>query len=630
MKKSTLFYLITVGLLCFSFVLNAKNVYLSATGDDTNDGLSEPSAVKTLGRVHAIVATGDIIYVNGIIDIDKDPSASTSKTLGTVYLHPATNTRAGFYFTAGNWHHVTFKGTNNTLDGFVGNNNGRLFFIDGGTHGFENLFFKEGRVLYDDGGHALWLRNSNVSFKNCVFEDNTAARNPENPLAVMGTNGRGGALRILNGTTNFDNCVFRGNENTLGSGLFIEGGNITLTSCVFEDNDVSDINGSSGGAIYTWISGSVDVNLNISNTLFKGNQTVGEGGAIAMKNLTNRSDLKTNLDITNCAFIGNAGQRGGALILYNVRPGTSDNINIKNTTFFANHAAVDGGTICLWAAQPGSTFTMVNCTMAGNTTNGNAGHGAGIVSMNHTDYPTINLIKRIYNSIFDSNYSNNPYDFSDIWLRKAPGEDRLGNKELEIKNSFIGWAGTTADNERFPGNNINYCLSTQEEGADPVIEYVNAVGIVGEEDMDYYGNYHYAIPLNADAPGRLFGNAAYLTDFNIQNGDQFGKPWTIVDGKCPVGAIDITSSEFDAGLFDEFPPILSSVNSAKYNNDKIIYNNNKLSLSSGKDAFFTLYNLSGLVINTAYNQISIDDLAAGIYIVKVKVEGREFSEKIIK
>ena len=615
MKKSTLFYLITVGLLCFSFVLNAKNVYLSATGDDINDGLSEASAVKTLGRVHAIVATGDIIFVNGTIDIDEDPSASTSKTLGTVYLHAETNTRAGFYFIAGNWHNVTFKGTDNTSDGFVGNNNGRLFFIDGGTHAFENLFFKEGRVLYSDGGHAFWLRNAIMSFKNCVFEQNTAARNPGNPLTVVGTNGRGGAFKIANGTTNFDDCVFRDNENTLGSGLFIEGGNVNITGCVFENNDVSDINGSSGGAIYTWVSGNnATINLIISKTLFKGNQTVNDGGAIAMMNLSERTNSKTNLDITNCAFVGNVAQRGGALVLYNTRTGTSDDIIIRNTTFYGNSASSDGGTICLWASQPGSTFTMVNCTMIGNTTNGNVGHGAGIVSMNHASHPTLNLTKRIYNCIFEYNRSLSDNQFSDIRFRSTPVLN-----EVEIKHSYIGWASGTADNDAYPGNNINYCTATQ---------YTNATGIVPVTEFEYYVSNFYGIPLTKNALARQFGNASYLTQYDIVEEDQLGFTRTIVNDNCAVGAVEKTITAF-GGVEDDGP--ISSLRLSENALNQLLVQQHELSLSPNSNhAVLTIYNVSGTILEQGIDRVSIRQLPKGVYVVHVKINETEYTQKFIK
>jgi predicted outer membrane repeat protein len=614
MKNNTFSWTIIVIFLWCNFTLNAKNVYLSATGDDINDGLSEASAVKTLGRVHAIVATGDIIFVNGTIDIDKDPSASTSKTLGTVYLHPASNTRAGFYFTAGNWNNVTFKGTNNTLDGFVGNNNGRLFFIDGGTHGFENLFFKEGRVLYDDGGHAFWLRNSNLSFKNCVFENNTAARNPENLLAVVGTNGRGGAFRIVTGTTSFDDCVFRNNENTLGSGLFIEGGNVTITGCVFEGNDVSDINGSSGGAIYTWVSGSVGINLNISNTLFKGNQTVGDGGAIAMINLTNRTALKTTLNLTNCAFISNTAQRGGALVLNNIRTGTSDDIVIKNTTFYGNHASVDGGTICLWASQPQSNFTMVNCTMVGNTTNGNVGHGAGIISMNNATYPTSNLNKKLYNCIFDYNRSLSDQHFSDICFRSTPVSN-----EVEIKNSYIGWTAETADNITYPQNSINYCTSTQ---------YTNATGIVPATEFAYYASNFYGIPLTKNALARQFGNASYLTQYDIVEEDQLGFTRTIVNDNCAVGAVEKTITAF-GGVEDDGP--ISSLKLSENELSQLLVQQHELSLSPNSNhAVLTIYNVSGTILKQGIDRVNIQQLPKGVYVVHVKINETEYTQKIIK
>lgn len=628
MRNLTIRMMITACLFCCAFAVNAKDVYVSATGDDSKDGLSATTAKKSLSGIDAILEAGDVINISGTIDINAEPDA-VYRVEGRVSLE-TNGEKAGFYFKAGGkWKDIKFVGKDNATDGFTGSDKTRLFFIDGGIHEFENLFFKKGRLLVTDGGNALWTRNATLTFTNCIFEDNTSARNDSDPTKVKGNNGRGGVMRIMGNDISFNDCHFSGNENQYGGALYVEGGIVNISGCTFEDHDISTIAGSSGAVIYTW-AGTRNIDLNIDNTLFKGSKAAGEGGAIAMKNLTDKN-FYTKVNISNTAFIGNVGQRGGALFLSNNRAGTTDEVVIKNTTFFGNHASVDGGTICLWHAQPGSSFTMTNCTMAGNSTDGNAGHGAGLVVMDNETNPAVNMLKRFYNCIFDSNYSySGGENFSDVWFRAVPGQDRLGNEEVEMKNCYIAW-GKNVDNATYPSNEINYCLSEQEEEQAPVLTYVNAAGLVDKSDIYYYGANYYAIPLLDDAPARLFGDAAYLTQFGIESGDQFGKIRTISGGKSVTGAVEVTVDEFDGGHYDVFPPIATSVESSEADAlDYVVIQNNTISLSSDREAAFIVYNLSGSAIKAGVSGMNIADLPSGVYIVKVKSDMEEFTQKIVK
>ena len=48
---------------------------------------------------------------------------------------------------------------------------------------------------------------------------------------------------------------------------------------------------------------------------------------------------------------------------------------------------------------------MVNCTVVDNITQGNGGHGAGLLITNDTNNPKTNCTKRIYNCLFQGNYA---------------------------------------------------------------------------------------------------------------------------------------------------------------------------------------------------------------------------------
>ena len=61
--------------------LMAKDIYLSVSGADTNNGLSESRAVATLTKALSLIEEGDNIRVSGIIDVSKDVSGMEGVTI---------------------------------------------------------------------------------------------------------------------------------------------------------------------------------------------------------------------------------------------------------------------------------------------------------------------------------------------------------------------------------------------------------------------------------------------------------------------------------------------------------------------------------------------------------------------
>ena len=74
-------------------------------------------------------------------------------------------------------------------------------------------------------GGGILLENSNPTFRNCIFEDNTAAG--------------GGAVAILSGNPSFINCQFRRNKahGVGGAAILSETGNPQFTNCIFIENE---------------------------------------------------------------------------------------------------------------------------------------------------------------------------------------------------------------------------------------------------------------------------------------------------------------------------------------------------------------------------------------------------------
>ncbi|MDR0413481.1 MAG: hypothetical protein LBH61_06765 [Dysgonamonadaceae bacterium] len=621
-----------------SSVYAAKDLYLSATGDDSNNGLTPETAVKTLGKIHTLIGVGDIIHVKGMIDISQEVKGGANEE-GTNLYQPGGLHYGGFFFKAGLWHNSKMIGTDPETDGFDAKGESRIFRIDGGTHSFENLLFTGGADVVDDGGSGLWMRSSTCTFTNCRFVGNRPVPDELDPTRFVNTNGQGGAAMITNATTTFRNCYFAENANTRGGALFIIGGTVNLEGCIFENHDLSTIAGSEGGAIYTWtINNPI---LNIDRCVFRNNTASSNGGAIDMNNRTNRENNFTVMKIVNSAFFKNeAFNNGGAFYYNNTRTGTADTILIANTSFFGNTAERSGGAIFLGATQPNSLFSLVNSSLISNYTRGNGGFGAGMALNGNT----ADMLKRIYNAIFDKNQSISQGIYSDLRFFAEPTQNDKGEKEVFITHTFIGTAldgngvtGSFLTADAYPGNNINYSPALLQ-GETLVCDYVNAAGI--DDDPEFYLMQEdfdvFAIPLKEDAPARLFGDAACLTQFDILKTDQLGKARVISGNACVAGATEVTIEETEAVAFDTYPLIdlpngIKEVAFSRPENEFIVANEVvSLKNTALKNTELILYSITGNTVKTGKGTLSIAGLPKGVYIVKAFAGGKNPVQKISK
>jgi parallel beta-helix repeat protein len=229
----------------------------------------------------------------------------------------------------------------------------------------------------------------------CVYVTGTALHNITRDLTIVGSNdtirfiGVGTILHITNSATvSISQLTFTGGDGvgTEPGAIHNVGGNLTLTSTTFRNND-----GGYGGAIQNSNGASL---LAVSSTFFN-NEASGilGGGAIA-----NRNNSTTGTDGTS--FVDNEGGNGGAI--YNVSgtvysPATAskstfrDNsadgntlingyggaiynadgqVHLTNADFTGNDANRDGGAL----RNVGGAATLTNVGLSGNfsATNGGA------------------------------------------------------------------------------------------------------------------------------------------------------------------------------------------------------------------------------------------------------------------
>jgi hypothetical protein len=279
---------------------SAKDLYVSnGAGDDTKNGESAANAVKTISKAFTISSVGDVIHIMDMISLSNEPtktgartdidiagltSAKTHSVNGVVYSTWNVNGKLGII---PHTRSVTIVGDDKATCGFDGNNSSCLIRQDlsalGANNGgtgvpgitvitYKNLTFKNGKSDDSSGGGGVYLRGgfpvvfTSANFENCDFLANTGNQG----TSTLKT---GGGLFMKHGQLSLKKCRFAENMASKGAGMYLEGGDITLDSCVIENHDLTQVANSNAAAILTTVpAAGVIINLNIKNTLFKNNK----------------------------------------------------------------------------------------------------------------------------------------------------------------------------------------------------------------------------------------------------------------------------------------------------------------------------------------------------------------------
>lgn len=459
----------------------AKDIYVSATGDDSNDGLSSATAVKTLGRINEIIAKNDIVHVSGMIDVSVEKPetavADNKWSEGGKWASTSSGNYQGFNISSRDntqWQGITFVGEDPSEDGFDGNEKTPLFILRGknndGTK-FKNIGFING-ISNVNGGTLVFRDEAVVSFENCQFVNNHpdwSKYNLDGNLWKAGTGAseKGGAIRSEGSCSlSFKNCLFESNINRQGGAIFLSGtakdrtrsGFVSLYECTFRNNtavgcvdgnDENILDNTKGAAIAVYALNN-EVYLDIDHCLFEDNKTWNEGGAVWIYDNTTYGHY-CDVNIANSAFYGNESlnNNGGALVISHTNSlfadkdwATIQKVKVVNTTFSQNKAKNHGGAICFNGAStninygdyPKTELWMVNCTVIGNYTEGNGGHCAGYKEMDNGENGKIEYANRHFlNCIFEGNlalHGGSKQEASDFYSGFIGG--------MDIANTYIG------------------------------------------------------------------------------------------------------------------------------------------------------------------------------------------------
>jgi len=302
--------------------------YVSTHGDDGNTGTSPGTAFSTVHRAYDI------------------PNSDTINISGSVIHNSIVRIQKS----------IDFIGANNAIllpdENKVGTN--RMFHIMNPNLdvNFENITFRGNQDSSINGGAINMNANSNLTFSNCIFDDNS--------------------------TGTFDKA---------GGALYFSEGNVTITNSIFKNN----LARGNGGAI----SGSGDGLATITGSLFYNNQAINSnsptgdfanGGAINIFGDERQVLMSHNTFYNNIATF-----QGGGLYF----GGQNSNSQIQNITVFENKVNLTsldnakGGGIRI---EGDRNFIIKNSLIYGNTIGGSDENQSDINIASATQLSLINSV----------------------------------------------------------------------------------------------------------------------------------------------------------------------------------------------------------------------------------------------
>ncbi len=308
--------------------------------------ISENTASNAAG-LYLYVSEGKSMTAN-VSDVTITKNASTTR--GAVYLRAAT---AG-------------QTLNAVLDGLtITDNDGAtgagIYILNASGMTIQNTEMSDNSGSGSSEGGAFYSLDAANTFKNCIFDNNTASGNG---TFLVQSN----AVATLNF---FDGCEWTNNLTTGFANIYVYGkatdNNVVITNSVFDGNQVTG----RGGALYvraTNQNGKVDCKC--VNTTFHGNKATAQGTAV-LSYSANDSYI-TNVDLISCTITnqsttatayavaaeGNA-TTGGAptLNLFNSLIVNNTGVNAAGSTLDTyNVGKVQSGVITRYNCQNGVTY----------------------------------------------------------------------------------------------------------------------------------------------------------------------------------------------------------------------------------------------------------------------------------
>lgn len=317
------------------------DVYCTAIGSNSNNGLSPNAPKLTLKAVYDLAVAGDIIYVDtGSYSGGDNENRLTDainkaglQIIGagedlTIFEGPGGPTTIRWLTISGN----NIKFSRMTVTKFTGGDGIAIQITSGTGIELSNMLIY-GNVGSTGQGAVLITGNStSVTINKVSSHCNRIA-----------SSNYGGGYKINGSTVVFNECTIASNvySQAQGGGIKIEGNtaNVTINKTIFEDNEASG-----GGGMSIW-----NGTVNINNSCFTNNRSSSlsaapGGGAVLIRATGN--GLTTTVNFNNCIFEGNSTNEfqsnGGAVIITNTNSSPNCNVNFTTCSFNNNSANVKG------------------------------------------------------------------------------------------------------------------------------------------------------------------------------------------------------------------------------------------------------------------------------------------------
>lgn len=266
-------------------LIKAVDYYVSASGSDTNDGLTKTTAIKSLDKILGNkLVDGDVVYIAGEFTCAKGIRIEKS---------------------------ISIKGEDK-----------KTTIIKGVAGASKNFITIGGRNSFP-----------NVKIENITFQDfDNFNENASNAGGVLYINA-GAGLTCKN--VNFIN-----NRSYMGGAISAFGGNITLEDCYFALNSSLariDASNADGGAVNVSVSDQNDLKITIDRCLFEANSCENSGAALRIRTA---SQNPISVLVQNSTFTGNTtkekGSDYGAILIQVQNLVSESEINIINNTIAYN------------------------------------------------------------------------------------------------------------------------------------------------------------------------------------------------------------------------------------------------------------------------------------------------------
>jgi hypothetical protein len=401
--KNASIYLILF-LLSFSTANYATTYYVrSATGSDSNDGLSVNTAFQSLKKLlsgNSIIEDGDVIDISGTFE-----NSATYKIVKN----------------------ITIQGTDKSTCIFQG------------TEGSKKNCFIIGSASI---GATPSVVIENVTFQDFDYWSNDVSNN-------------GGAINVIGASSlTCRKVVFKNNKAYGGGAVNMNAGTGVFEDCYFFNNIAKQRTGAAnahGGAISVSTAAALNISLTIDRCLFEGNTAENTGPAIRF---VAAGTGNTTLLVQNSTFTGNivklpsAATNSGALTLSISSTGTND-VKLVHNTIAYNSSEVSGSTANgLFIGGVTDNVLVINNIIYSNTSPDNSDNSISTASgvkmkesRNNITSQAFKFVSKTTNAETMSSGNISSVSVSDIGLAKELALNGGETKTLAIEEKSIAVNG---------------------------------------------------------------------------------------------------------------------------------------------------------------------------------------------